>query len=337
VNVKQLETWYLNHKRDLPFRKNQRPYDIWVSEIMLQQTQVETVIPYFNRFIKVYPTVESLANTSEEELYLVVQGLGYYRRFKHMHQAAKMIVESFNGKIPHTFKDLIALPGIGAYTAGAILSIAYNQPVSATDGNVIRVLSRVHHITADMRHAKNRNVVDTLNQSFIQKSRPAIYTQALMELGALVCRPKKPTCDQCPLADECIAHRLKIEEELPVITKKLKPKQIKYQTFIIVDGQMIYLRKRTERLLEGMYELPQFESDIPFEYDLIQSFGTVKHVFSHIVWKMDVLMVSLRSLPLKDWVKVKRESLDQYPMARAHKKIVQQFLEDHDKKNVVSI
>lgn len=321
--IKQLEKWYLDHHRKLPFRESHQPYHIWISEIMLQQTQVDTVIPYYEKFIDLYPTVKDLADTSEETLLKVIEGLGYYRRFKYMLKAAKKIVKDYNGIFPSTYKEVLALPGVGEYTAGAIMSIAFNKPFSATDGNVIRVLSRVKDIKEDMRQEKHKNKIKSLNQSLIEKARPEIYTQAIMELGALICKPKNPKCNECPLANFCMAYEKDMQEQRPYLSKKAKKKTIHYNVYIIKENSQIYLRKRTEKLLGGMYEFPQFEENEPmaFSYEVIKALGHKKHIFTHLVWKMDVYEIKLLSKALDDWQLIDINQLNQYPMATAHKKI----------------
>lgn len=322
MNINKLENWYLHNHRKLPFRQTKDPYHIWVSEVMLQQTQVETVIPYFERFIKHLPSIHDLAAIDEENLFSLIQGLGYYRRFKNLHKAAKIIVTQHNGVIPSSYKEVRELPGIGDYTAGAIMSIAYNKPYNATDGNVIRVLSRLMNINDDMRIEKNIKQITAINQNFIEKANPNIYTQAIMELGALICRPIHPKCKLCPLNSECQAYKNNLQSTLPFLSKKPEKKLIKYQVFIIRDNNYLYLRKRKEKLLGGMYEFPQFEEDLlPFDYHVIKVLGYKKHVFTHLIWDMKVLEVKLLSKPLDDWIKIAIDDLKLYPMATAHKKI----------------
>ncbi|QWC00317.1 A/G-specific adenine glycosylase [Mycoplasmatota bacterium] len=324
IDTNQLEKWYKNNKRELPFRKTSNPYYIWVSEIMLQQTQVETVIPYFNHFIKVYPTVNSLANTNEDTLLSHVQGLGYYRRFKNMLKAAKTICNDFNGGFPTSYKDLIHLSGIGEYTAGAIMSIAYHKPFAATDGNVIRVISRVYNINEDMRLEKNKKLVKKINQDLIEDSNPSVFTQALMELGALICRPKNPKCEICPLLENCIAYSLNLQNTLPKLSRKKDKKVMHYHVFIIEEDDCIYLRKRTEKLLGGMYEFPQYDlgHELEFTYNIVEEIGNFKHIFTHLIWEMKVTKIDLKSKSLEDWVKVDKQDLENYPMAKAHRKFV---------------
>ena len=332
MNIKKLEAWYQDNHRKLPFRDQDDPYKTWVSEIMLQQTQVETVLPFFNSFIQKYPSVFELAKTDLETLKKDVEGLGYYRRFKLMHETAKIIVDQYQGKFPKTYKEIINLPGIGTYTAGAILSIAYNLPISAVDGNVIRVLARYYGLFDDFRLDKNKKKLDQINQTLIEKATPNIYTQALMELGALICRPKSPACVSCPLNDHCVAYHDDITHELPVLSKLKKQKEFHYMTLIIEDDEHIYLRKRTESLLEGMYEYPQFEaesinyvlnelSDQNIELKNIKFIDHYTHVFSHQIWKMEVYQAKLVDHYKEDWIPIKKEKMSNLPMAIAHKKI----------------
>jgi A/G-specific adenine glycosylase len=332
MDIKRLEDWYKASHRKLLFRETKNPYHIWVSEVMLQQTQVDTVLPYFERFIRVFPTPKDLANADEEALMKHVEGLGYYRRFRNMKKAAIYIVEHFNGEFPKTYEEVMSLPGVGLYTAGAIMSIAYNKPYSALDGNVIRVLSRYMGDDRSMRIEKHKKNLDKLNQSIIEKATPEIYTQAMMELGATICKPKNPKCESCPLQEHCLAYLNNRQSELPVLSKLKEPIHKNWITLLISDGQYIYLRKRDEELLKGMYEYPQFDAESI--HSVIDSLGeqgillepalgskTYKHVFSHQVWHMDVYRVRLLSLPQEDWIKIDLKDIRQIPMAVAHRKI----------------
>jgi A/G-specific adenine glycosylase len=333
MNIKKLEAWYEKNHRKLLFRETKDPYQIWVSEIMLQQTQVDTVLPFFKRFVNKYPNVLALSKTNEETLKKDVEGLGYYRRFKYMLKAAQLIVEKHNGVFPDTYEEVLSLPGIGKYTVGAIMSIAYHKPYSALDGNVIRVLSRYLNLEDDFRVEQNKKKLDEINQVYIEKASPNIYTQALMELGATICRPKNPKCEMCPLNDHCLAYELNIQESLPVMSKLKNKKYFNYITLKIEDDNgYLYLRKRTENLLEGMYEYPQFESESIYDVlsqledqgiyiDLIEEKKNYKHVFTHQVWHMQVYETRLIKNHHLDWVKIKKDELKDIPMAIAHRKI----------------
>lgn len=333
MDIFKLENWYLKNHRKLPFRESKDPYQIWVSEIMLQQTQVETVLPFFERFIAKYPNVMSLAEANPETLQKDVEGLGYYRRFRNMHLAAQKITEFYDGKFPETYEEIIQLPGIGKYTAGAILSIAFNKPQSALDGNVIRVLSRYLGNTSDMRADKNKNELDKINQSYIEKATPSVYTQAMMELGALVCRPKNPKCSTCPLNEHCYAYAHELTEEIPYLRPLKEKKEIHLITLKISTKQGMILSKRTSNLLKGMYEYPQFESESIYavlsdlERDgvnlelLDPNPKLVKHVFTHQIWMMEVYETRRISGIYPEWIEVTKEELEELPMAIAHRKI----------------
>lgn len=333
MDVKKLETWYQKNHRKLSFRETKNPYHIWVSEIMLQQTQVDTVLPYFEQFIVKFPTIKDLAEVHEEVLMKQVEGLGYYRRFRNMQKTAQEIIAKFQGIFPKTYEDVLSLPGIGAYTAGAIMSIAYNKPYSALDGNVIRVLSRYLGDERDMRIEKNKKDLNRMNQSYVEQSHPEIYTQAMMELGATLCKPKNPVCEYCPLAKHCVAYEQNRQHELPFLTKLKEPKAFHYITLIIEDDDYLYLRKRDEELLKGMYEYPQYpnESISSIEDELMDKHIVIKindeserykHVFSHQIWNMEAHRAILISGIDASWTKVKKDQIKKLPMAIAHRKII---------------
>ena len=299
---------------------------------MLQQTQVDTVIPYFERFIEKYPDIASLSRTDQETLYKTVEGLGYYRRFHHLLVASKKIVEMYGNQFPDQYEEVLALPGVGKYTAGAIMSIAYNQPFAATDGNVIRVLSRYHAVESDMRIEKNRLQIHRINQSLIEQATPHIYTQAIMELGALICTPRNPLCEKCVLKNECLAYRNSRQNDLPIISSKPKQKVLHYITFVIENDRYVHLRKRKEKLLGGMYEFPQYESDKIEEALLMAEkegyrlkakgyLGDFKHTFTHQIWLMDVYRVELLNETGEKLLKIQKTEFDQVPMAKAHRNI----------------
>lgn len=332
MDIKKLEAWYEKNHRKLIFRESNNPYFIWVSEIMLQQTQVEAVLPFFERLIKKYPTVIDLSNADEQTFQKDVEGLGYYRRFKNMLKSAKIIVNEYDGIFPSRYEDLLKLPGIGKYTAGAIMSIAYNKPYSALDGNVIRVLSRFLGNDLDMRIEKHKKVLDSFNQSYIEKATPKIYTQAMMELGAKICRPKNPKCDDCPLQEHCFAYHNDQVDKFPVLSKLKDKKEISYITLVIQYDDKICLRKRTESLLEGMYEYPQYEvesitnivnlfEDLGIHVSYYQYQKTYKHIFTHQIWNMHVYKMVIKEKTQEDWVLLDKVKISEMPMAIAHRKI----------------
>lgn len=332
LNISDLQNWYQENKRELPFRKTNDPYAIWISEIMLQQTKIETVLPYYEKFMLKYPNVFDLSKTTQETLLNLLEGIGYYRRFKHLLQASQRIVDDNKGIFPRTYDAIKALPGIGTYTTGAIMSIAYNKPYAATDGNVIRVLSRVYGILENMRLEKNKKKVHEINQSLIKHGIPNIYTQAMMELGALICLPRNPLCNHCPIQKTCIAFKQNTQDQLPVLSK-LPEKTIKHYICLIIHKEnQVILRKRNEKLLEGMFEYPQFQfhsyqeveeylSKNGIHISLIAKGKKYTHIFTHQKWIIDVYHVQLKSHPLPDWVLVSINDLQLYPMAKAHRQI----------------
>ena len=332
MDVKRLESWFMSHQRDLPFRKTTDPYLIWVSEIMLQQTQVDSVIPYYEKFAIKYPTVHHLAKADEEVLKKDLEGIGYYRRFSLMQKAAKVIVETYDGIFPKTYEEVKSLPGVGLYTAGAIMSIAYHKPYSAVDGNVIRVLSRYLGLYDDFRLDKHKKTLNDINQKFMEHSEPHLYTPALIELGALVCRPKNPKCHACPLQNDCFAYHHQEIQSLPFLSKLKAKEETSYITLVIREGTSIYLKKQEDSLLQGMYLYPQYPAesieyvtslleDQSIIFSQIKHLKAYKHIFTHKVWWMDVYEVKLKSGIDPTWVKVSLEELKERPMGIAHRKI----------------
>lgn len=311
--------WYHHIKRDLPWRENHDPYRIWVSEIMLQQTRVDTVIPYFNNFIGKFPTVKHLADAPEEEVLKCWEGLGYYSRARNLQAGAKMVMELYGGKIPATKEEVAALKGVGPYTCGAIMSIAYNESVPAVDGNVMRVISRFFALHDDIAKPATRNKLEQLVETMIPAGEARYFNQALMELGALMCTPKSPNCLICPVMEHCEARLQGLEHELPV-KSKAKKARVEYRVAAIVEGQgehagKVLVRQRpAEGLLAGMWELPHvlvegdqaalYEEELKEQPQLgyaitdelytkhhmlirpKQWFCDQDHIFSHIRWNM---------------------------------------------------
>ncbi|MBU2261259.1 MAG: A/G-specific adenine glycosylase [Proteobacteria bacterium] len=254
---KRLLSWYDRQARPLPWRETRDPYKIWVSEVMLQQTQVKTVEAYYGRFIGLFPSVEALARAAPDEVMKQWEGLGYYGRARHLHQAAREVVERFGDRLPDTLEDLVSLPGIGRYTAGAILSIAFGKPEAVLDGNVIRVLSRIFHVTDDVRKRSTEKALWSLAASLLPKRRIREYNQALMELGALVCRVRNPACLECPVSRMCEAKRLSIQRELPVKSPRKPVPHYQVTAGVIRRGDRLLITRRPPKgLLGGLWEFP---------------------------------------------------------------------------------
>ena len=304
--VQKLLLWYQQNKRDLPWRHTSDPYRIWISEIMLQQTRVEAVKPYYARFLETAPDVAALASLPEEKLMKLWEGLGYYSRARNLQKAARVVVEQYRGEMPKTYEELLKLPGIGEYTAGAIASIAYGLRVPAVDGNVLRVLARVSGTEADITLPETKKQFrEKLTE--VVPTRAGDFTQGLIELGATVCAPnREPICEGCPLSECCVAHQEGRTQQIPVRSPK-KPRRIEERTvFLIRDGDRTALHKRPSKgLLSGLYELPNIEGhlfedqalqhlrSLGFEPLRIQKLESAKHIFTHIEWHMiayDVLI-----------------------------------------------
>ena len=256
--AKTLLAWYRKRRRILPWRENPDPYSVWISEIMLQQTQVDTVIPYYHRFLERFPTVTALAVAPLEEVLKAWENLGYYARARHLHEAAKCICEKFKGKIPDTREAIIALPGIGAYTAGAILSIAFGKPIPAVDGNVRRVLSRLFAIEAPIDQADTQKAVQSLAASLVPKKSPGSFNQALMDLGAMICTPKTPACADCPLRDLCRARQAGLQDRLPLSAKKPPTPHKRVSAALIRNGrgEVLIVQRPARGLLASLWKLP---------------------------------------------------------------------------------
>lgn len=326
--VEPLQEWFGNNARVLPWRENPTAYYVWVSEIMLQQTRVEAVKPYFDRFIHELPDVKSLAVCPEDKLLKLWEGLGYYNRVRNLKIAANQILENHGGVIPSEYEELLKLKGIGHYTAGAIASIAYGKAVPAVDGNVLRVISRVTADDSDIMKQSVRNKMEgslfmlMKNVQYGEKVIPSVFNQALMELGATVCLPNgAPRCESCPWGELCEARKQERISEIPVKTKA-KARRIEEKTvFIIKDGEQLALHKRSNKgLLAGLYELPNVEGYLTEEEALeyikkqgyipvrIQSVCEAKHIFSHVEWHMKGYVIFIQAKEYKelasktDWV-----------------------------------
>ncbi|MEH7304701.1 A/G-specific adenine glycosylase [Neobacillus drentensis] len=344
-----LITWFKQEQRDLPWRKDQDPYKVWVSEIMLQQTRVDTVIPYFNRFIEWFPTIEDLAVAEEEKVLKAWEGLGYYSRVRNLQSAVKEVYEKYNGKVPNNPNEISGLKGVGPYTAGAILSIAYGIPEPAVDGNVMRVLSRVLSIWDDIAKPSTRKIFEKAVRELISHEDPSSFNQALMELGALICTPTSPSCLLCPVRDHCQAFEEGVQQELPIKTKKTKTRDVQLAAAILFDkeGKVLIHKRPATGLLANLWELPNVELHHPLQNDreqVVELFehshkikvkfekiiGQLQHVFSHLVWNINVYTGTFLSdfQESDEWKFVSLEEMKQFAFPVSSQKMLKLYL-DH--------
>lgn len=312
-----LLSWYQLHHRPLIFRQTKQPYHIWISEIMAQQTQIVTMLPYYQRWIEKWPSIHDLALAEENEVLKAWEGLGYYSRAKNIHATAKYLAKNNNGHFPKTYDEMITLKGIGDYSASAIAAICFEQDTPAIDGNVIRVMSRVLADGRDFLKSKNKQELRQHLQSLMLINQRGDFVQAMMELGALICTPANPKCSDCPLRQICLANASKRQADFPTKRAKKKSPTIVLDVFVVVKNQQIVLSKDdSDHLLQGLYRLPfrpAHKKELPIT--------TLKHVFSHLVWQLNLYQVD-------NWQCNEFEAyydlqqINKLPMITAHKKLL---------------
>ena len=327
-----LLAWYDTHARILPWRENPEPYRVWISEIMLQQTRVEAVKPYFERFMESLPDVASLASVEDDRLMKLWEGLGYYNRARNLKKAAQIIVTEYNGEMPSEYEELLKLPGIGSYTAGAIASIAFGRPVPAVDGNVLRVISRVLANRADILKASTKRWMEDHLRATMPRDAASRFNQGLIEIGAIVCVPNgQPRCKECPLHSICLARQQGLLDEIPVKTPP-KKRRIEERTVCILenDAQVGIRRREDTGLLASLYELPNVEGYLEPE-ELAGAFGFgpdlvteltplpgAKHIFSHVEWHMKGYRIRLSGPIPEGYIPAGKSQLkDVYPLPNA--------------------
>ena len=361
----KLLTWYDVNKRDLPWRRSKNPYHIWVSEIMLQQTRVDTVIPYYERFLDWFPTVESLANAPEERLLKVWEGLGYYSRVRNMQTAARQIMSDFQGEFPSTYEGISSLKGIGPYTAGAISSIAFNIPQPAVDGNVMRVLARLFEVNHDIGNPSNRKIFQAMMEILIDPDRPGDFNQALMDLGSDIEAPVNPRPEESPVKEFSAAYQHGTMDRYPIKAPKKKPIPIYLKALVVQNsqGQFLLEKNESEKLLAGFWHFPlievddfsdqnqdldlfsqvaepilqlgpspqeSFEQDYDLEVDWQDlRFEEVKHIFSHRKWHIQIIagrVTETQEYADREVLWLSPEEFINYPLAKPQQKIWQAYL-----------
>ena len=361
----KLLAWYDENKRDLPWRRSKNPYHIWVSEIMLQQTRVDTVIPYYERFLDWFPTVESLANAAEERLLKAWEGLGYYSRVRNMQKAAQQIMNEFEGKFPSTYEGISSLKGIGPYTAGAISSIAFNLPQPAVDGNVMRVLARLFEVNHDIGNPSNRKIFQAMMEILIDPDRPGDFNQALMDLGSDIEAPVNPRPEESPVKEFSAAYQHGTMDRYPIKAPKKKPIPIYLKALVVQNnqGQFLLEKNESEKLLAGFWHFPlievdefsdqtqnldlfsqvaepilelgpspqeSFEQDYDLEVDWQDlRFEEVKHIFSHRKWHIQIIagqVTETQEYTDREVLWLSPEEFSNYPLAKPQQKIWQAYL-----------
>jgi A/G-specific adenine glycosylase len=340
-------SWYKINKRDLPWRKTKDPYFIWLSEVILQQTRVEQGVNYYLSFVREFPDIKKLAVAPENKIMKLWQGLGYYTRARNLHSTAKHIATEFNGKFPDTYLKLIELKGIGPYTAAAIASIAYNQPHAAVDGNVYRVLARVFGLHTAIDSISGKKEFSMLANELIDKNKPDLYNQAVMEFGATFCKPKKPDCVHCIFSKSCIAYNKKMVALLPFKEKKTKIRKRFFNYIVIKHGETVIIKKRSGKdIWKNLYDFPLIETDKELEapellrtkeWKELLSKGTYnihtvstlyKHVLTHqhIFARFWEIQTTKQWRVLKGQLKIKQNEFYSYPVPR----LIDLYMENSD-------
>jgi A/G-specific adenine glycosylase len=346
---KKLISWFQKHQRDLPWRTRRTPYSTWISEIMLQQTQVKQVVPYYRRFMDRFPTVQSLAKAPVLQLLKVWEGMGYYSRAHHIHQTAQIIVSRFAGKIPTEFQDLLQLPGIGRSTAGAILSLAYDQPFPVLDGNIRRVLIRFFYINQDPGKTATINKLWSISQDILPVRNAGLFNEALMELGALICTPINPDCVHCPLIKKCLGYCSGHPASLPIKKPKKPIPHFDVTAAVIRNKGKILITQRPEKgLLGGLWEFPggkkepgesleqclkrEIQEELNIDIKVGERFIQVRHAYTHFRITLHCffcrkLKGKILPIGVTDFLWVYPEELDRFPFPRADQRVINFLLQ----------
>ncbi|MBU2512280.1 A/G-specific adenine glycosylase [bacterium] len=342
VFQKKLLDWFETSQRDMPWRQSENPYYIWISEIMLQQTQVKTVIPYFERFVRRFPSVHDLAASSQQDVLKAWEGLGYYTRARNLHNASKILDQDFRGELPGNVEALKKLPGIGDYTSAAIGSIAFNIPIAAVDGNVMRVLSRLFMIRAPINKPSSKKVFQVLASNLLDHLHPGKFNEAVMELGALLCTPKDFRCDLCPVNEFCMACKNKVVVKYPTSDKRAKIPTHRIAIGVVFNnGQFLITRRSQQGLLGGLWEFPggklnpvekpeiacirEIKEETNLEVAVTGHLTQIKHAYTHFKIIMDIYIckylsgeVVLSSPVDHRWITF--DQIKEYPFPKANHK-----------------
>ena len=343
--TESLLEWYGRNARVLPWRFEQSAYRTWISEIMLQQTQVDTVIPYFKRWMAKFPDAEALAAASEQDVLALWEGLGYYSRARNLHKAARIVIRDFGGHLPETLEELQELPGIGPYTAAAIASIAFGVDTATVDGNIRRVFSRLFNLTEPLRSPASEKQIWKLAETHLPAGRAGSYNQALMDLGAMICTTKSPDCEQCPISKDCEARALGVVAERPVKRPRKKVPTLTVTAAVIHrNGQVLLAKRPAEGLLGGMWEFPggtleetdpdlpaclfrEIQEELGVEIKVGEPFGVYRHAYTHFKIKLHAFCCTLtdsrepQPIECDDLAWVQVNELGDYPMGNVDRRI----------------
>ncbi|MFN2304109.1 MAG: A/G-specific adenine glycosylase [Anaerolineales bacterium] len=350
--VPKLLNWFEENARELPWRCDHSPYRTWISEVMLQQTQVDTVLPYFQRWMARFPDVNHLAAAEEQDVLALWEGLGYYSRAHNLHRAAKKLVDEMNGELPARLDALQALPGIGPYTAAAIASIAFNLDVAAVDGNIRRVMARLFDVSVPVRSTEGEKILWSLAETYLPQGRASEYNQALMDLGATICTPKSPKCEQCPILEDCLAYRRGDQEERPVKLPRKKVPHLTVTAAIIHKADHVLLAQRPPHgLLAGLWEFPggtleevdedlavclqrEITEELGVAVHIVAPFGCYKHAYTHFKITLHAFICTIEPNAVPKalvhdritWVSL--QELSSYPMGKVDRLIANRLAKE---------
>lgn len=330
--------WYKENARALPWRKDTDPYHVWISEIMLQQTRAEAVQEYYTRFIEAFPNISTLAQAQEKKLLKLWEGLGYYNRAKNLQKASREIVYSRDGVFPQTYAEILSLPGIGPYTAGAVSSICFDLPTPAVDGNVLRVVTRLTENSAPIQLQNTKKEIHTQLEKIYPKTNRGDFTQALMELGATVCTPQSPKCEKCPAADICAAYQKHSVSKYPVkLPKKEKKQEERTLFYFLCNGKIALTKRGGSGLLSGLWQFPNIKGTLSLSEALsaAETFGTEPteilkerhemHIFTHIKWDMTCYYLRCRRQPDTFSWETFEEIQNSFPLPTAFRKFLEKI------------
>lgn len=337
--VEKLKKWFFDHARTLPWRKTRDPYAIWVSEVMLQQTQVSVVIPYYSRWLKAFPNLKALANAQEEQVIKLWEGLGYYSRARSLHKGAKLLCENYGGELPSWEGELLKIPGIGPYTAAAIVSFAFHKRALALDGNVIRVLSRYLGHAGLISKESVKTELKSLGEHLLCDQEPWICAEALIEIGALVCKKASPNCSACPLADTCVANRKNLQSTLPNTPSRRPAIKLYRAVAIGFSGGSLLLKKPAKKgVMKGLYEFPfvelrskteanpleaeKFFDSIGLRADFVEELSSQKHGFTHHSATLFPFVYSVEKKRVDGYIWCAVDDLHTLPFSSGHRKII---------------